>query len=47
MTYLGQDNDFINSSHSLTLSEAYFRHILGALPACNVIFEFLHSSFAS
>ena len=35
MTYLGQDNDFINSSYSLTLFEAYLRHLFGALPACN------------
>ena len=47
MTYLGPDNDFINSSYSLTLSEAYLRHLFGALPACNAFFEFLCGIFAS
>ena len=26
--FVGQDNDFVNSSYSLTLFEAYFRHSL-------------------
>ena len=47
MTYLGQDNDFVKSSYSFTLSEAYFKELLGALPACNAFFEFLCGLFAS
>ena len=38
MTYLGQENDFLESSYSLTLFEAYFRHLLGELPACKAFF---------
>ena len=41
MTYLGQDNDFIKSSYSFTLFEAYFRHLLGALPEYSAFFECL------
>ena len=43
---VGQDNDFVNSSYSLTLFEVYFRHSLShylhAIP-----FEFLCHIFAS
>ena len=46
MTYLGQKNDFVESWHSLTLFEAYFRHSLGALFPCNDFFEFLCYTFA-
>ena len=46
MTYLGQENDFVKSSYSLNLFEAYFRQLLGALPACNAFFEFSCGIFA-
>ena len=32
MTYRGHKNELIKSSYSLTLFEAYFRDLLGALP---------------
>ena len=47
MTYLRQDNDFVKSSNSITLFEAYFMHLLGTLPECNAFFEFLCGIFAS
>ena len=47
MTYLGQENDFVESQYSLTSFEAYFRHSLGALSVCNAFFEFLCCIFAS
>ena len=47
MTYLGQENDFVKPSYSLTLFEAYFRRLSGALPAYNAFFEFFCGIFAS
>ena len=44
--YLGPENDFLKPCYSLTLFEARFRHLLGALPACNAFFEFLCGIFA-
>ena len=40
-------NDFVESSYSLTLFEAYLGHLLGALLACNAFSEFLCGIFAS
>ena len=47
MTYLGQETDFVKSSYSLILFEAYFRNLLGALPPWNTLFEFLCGIFTS
>ena len=47
MIYLGQENDFVKSSYSLTLFGAYFRHSLGALSPCNAFFDFFCGIFAS
>ena len=47
VTYLGQENDFVKSQYSLNLFEAYYRHSLGALSACNAFFELLCCIFAS
>ena len=47
MTYLGQENDFVKSSYSLTLFNTYSRYLLGTLPACNAFFEFLCRIFAT
>lgn len=40
MTYLGQDNDFVNSPYFLTLFVDYIKPFLGALPASNAFFDF-------
>ena len=41
MTYLGQENDFVKSSYSLTLFEAFLRHLLEALTSRNACYELL------
>lgn len=41
MTYLGQENDFVKLSYFFSKFEAYFRHLLCVLPACDAFFEFL------
>ena len=38
MTYRGHKNELIKSSYSLTLFEAYFRDLLGALPPSSASF---------
>ena len=46
MTYLGQENDkFEQSSCSLNLFEAYFRHLVGAILAFNAFLEFFVQHF--
>ena len=40
MTYLGQENSFVTPYYSLTKFEVYFRHLLGALTACNAFLKF-------
>ena len=47
MIYLGQENDFSKTSYSLTLFEAFFRHLLGTLPVNNAFFELLCGIFGS
>ena len=41
MTYLGQENDFVKLSYFFSKFEAYFRHLLCALPACDAFLNFL------
>ena len=41
MTFIGQDNDFVKTSCSMTLFEAYLSHLMGALPTCNAFFVLL------
>ena len=47
MTYLGQEKDFVKPQYSLTLFEAYFRHSLGTLSACNAFLSYFCSILAS
>ena len=47
MTYLRQENGFSKTSYSLTLFEAYFRHLLGTLPVSNAFFKLLCGIFGS
>ena len=51
MTYLGQENHFAKSSYSLSLFEAYFRHLLGCVACMQCLFwslcaaSLLHKKF--